>query len=342
MHSPHPLLADATTIVRAAGPIVAIALVLGLSKMNVNRARVHRLAVGTVAYLAFVILFGAVVRITGSGAGCGQHWPTCHGEVLHLPQSIETTIELTHRVTSGFSMLVCLALLVLGIRQFPRRHPARIGAIATFVFICVEALIGARLVLLGLVGLNDSWPRATWMAIHLTSTCALTGAAILTVWASRPAMLPTPPAMRSDRAVRLLVAGLFAVFLVSATGAVTALGDTLYPVEASSTLEGLAADAGEASHFLRRLRFVHPLMAVVAGVYVVWLGLTVGKGDARIERVGTIAAVLVFAQVTAGVANIMLSAPGWMQVVHLGLAVSVWLSLVWMTLNAAVRAGAST
>ena len=55
----------------------------------------QRFAWGSLCYTVFVILFGAVVRISGSGAGCGQHWPTCHGEVAHLPRSIETAVELT-------------------------------------------------------------------------------------------------------------------------------------------------------------------------------------------------------------------------------------------------------
>src|SRR5437868_15052119 len=67
-----------------------------------------------------VVLMGAVVRITGSGAGCGQHWPTCNGEVAHLPKHLKTWIELTHRLTSGLDFIGVLVLTVLAFWLKPR------------------------------------------------------------------------------------------------------------------------------------------------------------------------------------------------------------------------------
>ena len=64
------------------------------------------------AYLIAVILFGAWVRITHSGAGCGAHWPLCDGEIIPFEPSAEKLIEYTHRLTSGFLGLLTLALVV--------------------------------------------------------------------------------------------------------------------------------------------------------------------------------------------------------------------------------------
>src|SRR5690606_11240640 len=127
-----------------------------------SRLRGAWLAKAALFYTLFVILFGALVRVTGSGAGCGQHWPTCHGEIAHLPRSVETLIELTHRVTSGLSLVV-VGLLLVVVRPLPRGHWARRGAWLTLVFLVFEALIGAGLVLFELVADDTSGARAVVM-----------------------------------------------------------------------------------------------------------------------------------------------------------------------------------
>src|SRR5512145_445879 len=129
----------------------------------------QRFAWGSLVYTVFVILFGAVVRITGSGAGCGQHWPTCQGEVAHLPRTIEAAIELTHRVTSGISVVLVMFLPAVAFRLFPRGHVSRRAALASFAFMVVEALIGALLVLFRLVADDMSIARAVILPLHLTN-----------------------------------------------------------------------------------------------------------------------------------------------------------------------------
>lgn len=293
-----------------------------------------RAAYAALAYTVFVIVFGAWVRISGSGAGCGQHWPTCHGEIIHLPQTIETVIELTHRVTSGLCMLGALGLLIWGLIKFRRPHPVRWALVLAMVFMILEALLGAGLVLLELVGNNDSVSRAVVMAIHLSNTCLLTGAMAVVAWTS------------DDRRARLrggglscwlLVGALVLVIAVSMSGAVTALGDTLYPVAADGSIaEHLAADQSVTAHFLQRMRMIHPLMAVAAGLYLLWLAIALPGMPARhdVRKLGNVVAGLVVAQLCAGVVNIMLSAPSWMQLLHLTLATCLWIALVLLTLHA--------
>jgi heme a synthase len=291
--------------------------------------RGRRFAAFTLAYTLFVILFGAVVRITGSGAGCGQHWPTCNGEVAHLPRSLETAIELTHRVTSGLALVAVLGLWVVTFRSEPPAHPARRLALGAVLLMIVEALIGAGLVLLELVERDSSVARAIVMPAHLLSTYALTAVlTLLVVWRDGHDRTNSGPTTHRT----LLGACALALLVVSATGAVTALGDTLYPPQATSIDARLAEDHGGGAHFLMRLRVIHPVLAVLASGLVVHAVRAVARRSrtpasrARSASRATIA--FVVAQLGAGVLNVFLLAPGWLQVVHLGLALGIWIAFV--------------
>ena len=123
-----------------------------------------------------VILWGAFVRATGSGAGCGEHWPTCNGEVIPRPEAIETMIEFTHRLTSGVALIMTVALVVWAVRLFERGHRVRKAAWTTLAFMLAEAALGAGLVLFGLVADDDSVARAVVMCMHLLNTLFLLGA----------------------------------------------------------------------------------------------------------------------------------------------------------------------
>jgi len=147
-----------------------------------------RFAWSTLAVTVVVILWGAVVRATGSGAGCGSHWPLCNGAVVPLSPAAGTVIEYIHRVTSGAAMLLSLGLMVGARRVFPAGHRARTWALASFAVMLVEAALGAGLVVLGLVEGNTSALRAAYIAAHLANTMVLTGLMTGTIWwASQPA-----------------------------------------------------------------------------------------------------------------------------------------------------------
>jgi cytochrome c oxidase assembly protein subunit 15 len=143
----------------------------------------------------FVILWGAVVRASGSGAGCGEHWPLCNGAILPQSHATATLIEFTHRATSGIALLLVIGLFWWSRRTFPTGHRARTGALWSLVFICSEALVGAGLVLLHLVGDNASPLRAMYLAAHLLNTFLLLAALALTAhWATHDAPWRRPKA----------------------------------------------------------------------------------------------------------------------------------------------------
>jgi cytochrome c oxidase assembly protein subunit 15 len=289
-----------------------------------------RFAGSLLAYLLFVILFGAWVRITGSGAGCGDHWPTCGGVLVPRAPSAQTLIEYTHRVTSGMLGLLALGLPLWAARVFPRRHPARFFALATFVLVLVEAGIGAGLVLEQLVASDASLARAVAVALHLTNTLLLTGAAALTVASARPGEGGSDVAGgRAERelarsARTLLPALLVGLVVVAASGAVTALGDTLFPVH------GLGERAPPPDHFLVQLRVFHPIMACAVVCASVLVGLRFAR-QIGCRRWAIALIVLAAVQLVIGASNIALRAPGWLQLGHLLGAQLTWISALLLT-----------
>lgn len=288
--------------------------------------------VGTV----LVVLLGAVVRITGSGAGCGQHWPTCNGEVAHLPQSVETWIELSHRTTSGLDFLAVLALVALAWKRLPARHPARLAAFVALGLMLVEIAIGARLVLLNLVGSNMSFDRVVVMPAHLVTTSLLIGALAAASYFGSPTRLrrdvtlSPSGARRVKAALRWSLAAAGFLLLVSMTGAITALGDTVYPVQGAGALEHLANDQAASAHLLGKLRVVHPLLALL-GVAGLWLAASRAREASEAPPVQQLGAALYAGGALAlavGVSNIWLGAPGYIQVIHLFVACLLWLGIV--------------
>ncbi|WP_224247497.1 COX15/CtaA family protein [Hyalangium gracile] len=277
-------------------------------------------------YTLAVVLWGAFVRATGSGAGCGDHWPQCNGVILPREPTVATLIEYTHRVTSGLATLLAVALCVWGLRAHAKGHPVRRAAVLQLVFMLTEGAVGAGLVLLQYVADNPSIARAFWMAVHLINTFLLIGAQALTAWfAGGRARL----VLRGQGMAGALVAtGLAALMLLGVTGAIAALGDTLFP--ARSLAEGFQQDMSETAHVLLRLRVLHPVLAVGLGALVVVLGSLLSRlrPTPEVKRGATVLGVLYAVQLAAGLINLVLLAPVWMQLVHLLLADLVWISLV--------------
>lgn len=276
-----------------------------------------------------VILWGAFVRASGSGAGCGSHWPTCNGEVLPRPERIETLIEFTHRTTSGVAFILVLAQFVWAVRRLPRGHRVRKAAGWAFLLMVTEALVGAGLVLFQMVADNESIARAYWMAGHLTNTFALIAALVLTWWWAGhrpPTLIAGAPGARTAK--RTLTAGAVAVVLVAVSGAVAALGDTLFP--ASSLSAGLAQDVAPSAHVFLRLRVWHPVLAMATALYLLaCLGSLMGQNafDGARRLVLAVGALLL-TQVVIGFVNLALLAPIFMQLAHLLLADLAWMALV--------------
>lgn len=282
-------------------------------------------------YDLFVILWGAWVRVTGSGAGCGDHWPSCNGEVIPRTFTTERIIEFTHRVTSGLSIPFSFVLLVWAFRIFPKGHRVRKATVVAILFLLAEAAIGALIVLRELVDEDASVQRAVVMAIHLVNTYTLVGAAVLAGWWARP---PRPATAGEPGIGKWLLLGMGLLLLTGTTGAITALGDTLFPPDlhvGAGMFDRIAADLSPTMHFLVRLRIVHPAVAIVTAILLASVLVNVvGKRDAPaiMRTTARWALGLVVIQVCAGLLNVWLAAPGWMQLVHLLLSDLLWIAVV--------------
>ena len=307
------------------------------AKQSIGRPGFVRYAWAVVAYNVAVVLWGAYVRATGSGAGCGNHWPLCNGVVLPRSPKIETIIELSHRLTSGVALLLVVGLVIGAFRLRPKGHAARKAAVFSLLFMLSEATVGAGLVLFELVADNQSMARAMFMSTHLINTFFLLTALTLTAhFASGGA----PFRVRGQGTLGIgITGGLVALLLSGVSGAIAALGDTLFP--SMTIAEALRQDLSPTGHILIRLRVLHPMFSVIAGLVALGLALKFLKGDpdpgtARAARRVTF---LVFVQLTAGAVNVLLLTPVWMQVVHLLLADLLWIGYVLMGASSLAGSG---
>jgi len=301
------------------------------SLMTADRVRVFvRYAWVALAMTVLVIVWGAVVRATGSGAGCGSHWPLCNGDVVPLAPTVSTIIEFVHRLTSGLVMVLAVGLVVMARRTFPAGHLARRWAVISLVFMLIEAAIGAGIVLLKLVEGNTSALRAGYVGGHLVNTLLLVAAMTTTIWAarSRPG-----EAARRPAATGFTIA-MVTMLLVAATGAIVALGDTLFP--SASLAAGLAADLDPTAHFLIRLRVWHPILAAIVAGYLFWIAWRhpdfAGEEQATPRQ---LVMMLIIGQCVLGVINLLLLAPLSLQMAHLLGSNLLWIALVWAWLNRA-------
>jgi cytochrome c oxidase assembly protein subunit 15 len=287
----------------------------------------HRFAWGVLVYFIAVILWGTLVRATGSGAGCGNHWPLCNGTVLQHSAQVDTMIEFTHRITSGLSLFAVLGLLVWTFLGTVRGHLARAAAVAAVSFTLIEAILGA---LLGLTAQSQSPLRPAYLALHLANTLLLLAALTLTahLLSRRDGFL--------RGTVRLVapfgaLAAIFVVMVVGVTGSLAALGDTLFP--ASSLGMALAQDFSSTSGWLVRWRWTHPTVAFVASIFLIWLLVRAAQRTTHWDNRGISALVLLLLAVVyvLGLLDVVLLAPLWVQVAHLLAADTLWATLVVLT-----------
>ena len=300
--------------------------------------RLARYAWFVLAWNVLVILWGAYVRATGSGAGCGAHWPLCNGEVLPRAPTAEMLVEFSHRLSSGLALIAVAVLAVQVWRTVAAGHPARRAAAASLAFIIVEALLGAGLVLFRLVAQDESLARAMVMPLHLANTLILLLCLTLTAhFLSGGAPLAISGRTRTFGA---LVALLVLMIGVGKTGAIAALGDTLYP--ATSLLDGLRADLAPTGSLLLRLRILHPALGVAVGAMLAFgaAAVPLPAGDRRGRAARRLVVVLAIAQVVLGFVNVWLLAPVWMQLTHLLVADLLWIALVLLTASALARPAA--
>jgi heme a synthase len=272
-----------------------------------------------------VVLWGAYVRATGSGEGCGNRWPLCDGDVVGASANGQTIVEFAHRITSVISLLMVTGLVVWCWRVTKKGDWARYSTVLAAALLANEALLGAALVLLKHVGNDQSAGRILFLCLHFGNTLLLLATLSLTAaWLSNGSGSFT--LISKWREVGSIGLGLFATMVTGITGTVAALADTLYP--ATSLASSLAQDFSSRTPALLRARLLHPTVAAIAACYVPWVIWKSSTGRNRFPR-STIALItLLFMQIFIGMTNVLFLAPVWVQIAHLFAADALWILLV--------------
>ena len=307
--------------------ILQVTMSLAIGSPANSRSRhvlqVARFAWATLGCNVAVVLWGAFVRATGSGAGCGNKWPICNGDVLGASARTQTIIEFTHRVSSAVALLMVAGLVFWCWRVTSKGDWARYAAVLAAAFLANEALLGGALVLLGHVAQDQSAGRIVFLCLHFGNTLLLLAMLTLTAAWLRGGSFKFRARSSEIGAVAV---GLLATMLIGITGAVAALGDTLFP--ATSLRSSLLQDFSAGTPALLRFRVLHPAVAAVAAGYIFWLIFRSSTRRGRFSPPAVALIVALFAQIGLGVMNVILLAPVWVQIVHLLLGDVFWILLV--------------
>ena len=290
------------------------------------------------AWNIVVILWGVFLRASKSGDGCGQHWLTCRGEVIPSAPELKTIIEFSHRVSSTTAGILLVILFVWAFwrwRHGNSKQNRRIvtAAFGSFVFVIIEGLLGAGLVLTGNTAENLTPERPLWMAAHLINTFILL--AFLTLTARYASGGKPIYYFQEQRKYKAAIAiGAAAIFLVGISGSIAALSGMIFP--AGTIAQGVAMDFSPTSNILLRLRLLHPITAILVSVFLIfltgWLARKTGN-ERSVARWSNILSILILCQIAFGAATLLTLAPIAMQLGHLFFADSIWISFVLMSAN---------
>ena len=284
------------------------------------------------AFNIVVILWGVFLRASKSGDGCGQHWLTCQGEVIPSAPELKTIIEFSHRVTTSLAGVLVIILLVWAFaRWYSKKNDENRrtlkAAVGSLVFIVIEGILGAGLVLTGNTAENLTPERPFWMAAHLINTFILLAFLTLTAryaGGGKPLKFKVEPKYQAA-----LIVGVVAIFVVGISGSIAALSSMIFP--SGTIAEGLAKDFSPTSNTLLRLRLLHPITAILTSVFLIFLTgwLAKERGDDRkVSRWSNVLSILVLAQIGFGSLTLLMLAPIVLQLGHLLFADAIWISYV--------------
>lgn len=286
----------------------------------------------TLAFNVLVILWGVFLRASKSGDGCGEHWLTCHGEVIPSAPELKTIIEFSHRMSTAIDGIVMLILLGWAIKIWysARDRQAKqilIAAAASMFFVITEAAVGAGLVLTGNTAEAITDARPFWAIGHLVNTFVLLAFLTLTIWfATGERRFSLRDKERSIALIAIAVAGLL---FVGMSGSLAALSNMLFP--SASIAEGIAKDFSAASNVILRLRLSHPILSILIAVYIIFVSgyLKQRSGrDRAVAKWSNWLSILVLVQIAFGAATLLTLGPIVMQLGHLLLADMIWIVFV--------------
>lgn len=274
-------------------------------------------------FCLFVIVFGALVRASHSGAGCGSHWPLCQGGFVPKTLEIKTLIEYTHRATSGLILLGSILIFFFARKLSEENSSLRKASFLYLFFMITEALLGASLVLLELVEKNSSILRVLVIGTHLVNTYFLLASITACLYYAKNKDISFVKLKNINKTYLLL--GL-SLLITGASGAVAALSDTLFP---ANELKTAILEDFTSNNLLIRLRIIHPIIASLTAIFSCYFSINMTQG----KTLNKIFLGLVILQVALGLLNIYFLTPINLQLIHLLFADLIWLSFIWLLLE---------
>lgn len=202
-----------------------------------------------------------------------------------------------------------------------------------------EALLGAALVKFELVTTNDSPWRAVAMGLHFLNSLLLMASLTLTWdfskntnWLARDKN-SNPWTRLTVKPKTLMITCVLGFLVLGSTGAIAALSNSLFP--STSLLDGFMADWQAESHYLIRLRGLHPLMGILIGsslALAAWLSASFVKdSEILLQQRAKYLAGFTACGVVFGIMTLVTLAPAALKMTHLALAHGIWVFLVlWM------------
>lgn len=260
-------------------------------------------------YTLLVIAWGAWVRISHSGNGCGDHWPLCQGDIIPNLQNKKTLVEYSHRLMSGAYGLIVFWIFFY-FRKYSANPQQKKISVYLLIFMILEALLGALLVKQNLVTVNDSIFRLVAMSLHQLNSFLLTGVTYLLY-------------LSTKQSLKIRITKLNIGFLIlSVSGAIASLAATLFP--STSIWEGIMQDFAHDSHLFVRLRVIHPVLAVTLVSSVIYWLQTRAKTSKETSRL----ALSLFVAMLVGIITLMTLSPTWLKITHLMLAHFIWAAIL--------------
>ena len=300
--------------------------------METKLYRVAKFAWFVLGFNILVILWGVFLRASKSGDGCGQHWLTCQGEVIPSAPELKTVIEFSHRVSSSMAGILVIVLFVWVFWRWRMRNNKQNRlvvkcALWSFIFVVIEGLVGAGLVLTGNTAETLTPERPLWMAGHLINTFVMLAFLTLT---ARYASGGRPIYFQAERKyLTALAIGGAAIFVVGISGSIAALSSMIFSFVPIG--EDVARDFSPTSNIFLRLRLLHPITAILTSVFLIFLTGWIAKqagGNRIVVRWSNVLSILILAQVAFGAVTLLTHAPIAMQVGHLLFADAIWISYV--------------
>ncbi len=259
-----------------------------------------------------LIVLGAVVRITGSGLGCGEHWPLCNGHLFPPLNDIGTVIEWSHRLVAALVTILVVGLAIPGLAPGVRESKARYVALG---LLAVQILLGAITVKLAL---------PAWTVVLHLGTAMLLLATLLIIATSRRSSPPDPLSALRRGGTLVIVPLAFVTVLL---GALTAnLG-------AASACGGFPLCNGQVwttAGPLAVIHWTHRLLAYSLTIVVaIWA--------ARSRRTGpAVLLLMVVLQIVVGASMVLHGLPRVLQATHVAVGAAVWASVVLATRSVSV------